>query len=138
MPKLSCIILVDDDSTTNYLNHSLLLRLEAADRLLTATNGQHALDLLHQHQPTTAAPDTLILLDVQMPVMDGYSFVETYAQLPASRHSIIVVTLTTPLPSHNITRLKQHNVAGFVHKPLTTEKVHQLLKTYFSHLEPDC
>jgi CheY-like chemotaxis protein len=90
MPLLSSILLVDDDSTTNYLNKILLLRLGVTERLFIAENGREALGLLAQ---THAA---LILLDTNMPVMGGIEFLEAYQQLPLSqRQAQVVVLLTT-------------------------------------------
>ncbi|MDF7815417.1 hypothetical protein [Hymenobacter sp. YC55] len=55
MPKLSSILLVDDNDTTNFLNGHLLKSLGVTDHVLTARNGQEALDLLARHctQPAT-------------------------------------------------------------------------------------
>lgn len=131
MDKLSCILLVDDDQTTNYLNQMLLGRLNVTERVLVAPNGQAALNLLQQ-LPVGAAP-ALILLDIHMPVMDGYAFTEAYAQLPPdARRAPVVAMLTTPLHPDNMARLQQHNIAGFLQKPLSAEKLTRLLRTHFS------
>lgn len=86
MTKLSSILLVDDDPTNNFLNQRLLRKLDAAESIMVAENGQEALTML---QKASAAPQpsypTLILLDVQMPVMGGLDFLRAYQQLPAAR-----------------------------------------------------
>ncbi|SHK77357.1 response regulator [Hymenobacter psychrotolerans] len=131
MDRLSCILLVDDDQTTTYLSQLLLERCNVADKILVASNGRAALDLLLQ-LPAGAAP-SLILLDVHMPVMDGYAFAEAYAQLPAAtRQALVVVMLTTPLHPASAARLQQHNVLAFVQKPLNADKLSRLLRTHFS------
>ena len=82
MQKLTCALLVDDDSTANYLNTLLLKRLAVTDKILVALNGQEALDMLAIHC-RDATPDcpALILLDIKMPVMDGFAFLAAYDQL---------------------------------------------------------
>ena len=94
MPKLSCALLVDDDQTTNYLNQLLLKRLDVAERLLVALNGQEALDLLQAHCHAIADDcPALVLLDVKMPVMDGFAFLQAYDQLLIPQKSAIVIIM---------------------------------------------
>lgn len=78
MPKLSCVLLVDDDPTTNFLNKLLLQRMEVAEQLLVAENGREALRTLTQTCLLAEAPvcPALILLDVNMPIMNGFAFLE--------------------------------------------------------------
>lgn len=133
MQKLTCALLVDDDQTTNYLNQLLLKRLGVTDKLLVASNGQEALDLLqiHCHQATDECP-VLILLDVKMPVMDGFAFLEAYDKLPLpQKQAIIIVMLTTSLHPQDVDRVQKLNIAGFLNKPLTEAKINDVLKSYF-------
>ncbi|KAA9332095.1 response regulator [Hymenobacter busanensis] len=138
MHKLSCVLLVDDDSTTNYLNQLLLTRLNIAEKLLVALNGQEALDLLEvQCQGASADCPMLVLLDVKMPVMDGFAFLEAFANLPlARREAIVIVMLTTSLHPLDVERIQRLNIAGFLNKPLTREKIDLILQEHFGHRLP--
>lgn len=80
MTKIACTLLVDDDDTANYLNKSLFKRLDATERLLVARNGLEALTLINRNCPGQDCP-ALILLDINMPVMNGFEFLEAYSQL---------------------------------------------------------
>ncbi|GAA4365608.1 response regulator [Hymenobacter saemangeumensis] len=134
MQKLSCALLVDDDQTTNYLNQLLLQRLDVARKLLVALNGQEALTLLQsQCQEASAESPVLVLLDVKMPVMDGFGFLEAYSQFPlAQKNAVIIVMLTTSLHPHDVERIQRLNIAGFLNKPLTEDKVRSILQRYYS------
>lgn len=136
MEKLPCVMLVDDDPVNNFLNQRLLEKLAVTNQLLVALNGQEAFALLDQHCPDKACP-ALILLDVNMPVMNGFEFLFTYQQLPrARREAIVVVMLTTSLHPQDVERGRQLHVASFLTKPLTEEKVNKLLEEHFGwHLE---
>ncbi|ALW85205.1 hypothetical protein AUC43_08920 [Hymenobacter sedentarius] len=139
MQKLTCVMLVDDDQTTNYLNQLLLKRLGVTDKLLVALNGQEALELVqsHCHEATPDNP-ALILLDVKMPVMDGFAFLAAYEKLQLERkYAIIIVMLTTSLHPQDVERVKQLNISGFLNKPLTEEKLNQVLKSYFDRQLPE-
>ena len=134
MTKLPAILLVDDDQTTNFLNRSLLQRLEIPDHILVAQDGQEALALLtEQCQPPAAQCPHLILLDVNMPGMNGIQFLEAYQQsfLDAQK-TIVIVMLTTSLHPRDVQRVEQlHAVSGFISKPLTAEKMQAILTKHF-------
>ncbi len=134
MAKLACTLLVDDDETTNYLNQLLFKRMDVTETLLVARNGQQALDLLHRHcqGPDSPTCPALILLDVKMPVMDGFEFLEVYARLPwARREATVVVMLTTSLNPQDVQRMQDLPIAGFLTKPLTKEKISQVMQQHF-------
>lgn len=134
MPKLSCALLVDDDQTTNYLNQLLLKRLSVTDKLLVALNGAEALQQLQLHgQSASEEQPILVLLDVKMPVMNGFEFLEAYDQLSLPhKRAIIIVMLTTSLHPQDVSRLEKLPIAGFLNKPLTKEKMDDILRTHFN------
>ena len=101
--------------------------------MLTALNGQLALDLLRIHcQPPAPDCPALVLLDINMPVMDGLAFLEAYQHLPAAeRQGTVVVMLTTSVNPRDLARLQGLPVAGFLSKPLTEAQVAQVLADHF-------
>lgn len=135
MEKLSSVLLVDDDSTNNFLNELLFKQLAITDRLLTAESGTQALDIIQQQ----AGPDepALILLDVNMPGMGGIAFLEAYRQLPESqRAATVIIMLTTTMDARDLSRLDELNIAGLVSKPLTKEKLDSILQLHFQRSLP--
>ena len=133
MPKLSCVLLVDDDPTTNFLHRKLLLRLGVTDEVRTALNGQEALDDLRACQDQHISSPALIFLDVNMPVMGGIAFLEAYQQLPpAQRSAVVVVMLTTSVNTRDQLRTEQLPVADYLTKPLTQQQVERVLAQHFA------
>lgn len=135
MEKLSSVLLVDDDSTNNFLNELLFKQLNVTDHLLTAEDGAKALDLIAH----TADPDepALIVLDVNMPGMGGIAFLEAYRQLPAAQHrATVIIMLTTTMDARDLSRLEELHIAGLVSKPLTQEKIDQILQLHFQRRLP--
>ncbi len=124
---------MDDDTTTNYLNESLLRSLRVTDQFIVARDGIEALALLESQcvAPTTSCP-ALILLDVNMPAMNGMEFLEAYQRLPQEhRDAIIIVVLTTSMNSADLARLDELPIAGLASKPLTPDKVNTILQLHF-------
>ena len=130
---LPVILLVDDDSTTNFLNQRLLGNLRVSREVREALNGAEALALLQAC--CREAPDTfpaLILLDLNMPVMDGFEFLEAYQQLPPGpRQHTIVVVLTTSRNPKDVERAQGLPISSYLTKPLTRDKISQLLLEHF-------
>jgi len=134
MQKLSSVLLVDDDPTTNYLNRKLLERLAVTEAIEVAQDGQQALNLLLERcrQAVPVARPALLLLDVKMPVMDGFEFLAAYEQLPLDcQQSVVIVVLTTSLHPQDVQRMERLPIAGFLSKPLTQEKISQVLQEHF-------
>jgi CheY-like chemotaxis protein len=139
MSTLSCTLLVDDDQTTNYLNQKLLQRMAVTNTVLVAGNGEEALELLHTHCEQAVSPTcpTLILLDMKMPRMNGFEFLRAYAQRPPGVNpAVIIIMLTTSLNPVDVAQMRDLPIAGYLTKPLTREKISQVLQQHFGYPAP--
>ncbi|MDB5234386.1 MAG: hypothetical protein JWR44_1379 [Hymenobacter sp.] len=140
MQKLASVLLVDDNATSNFLHELLLSQMEVAERIEVTENGAEALALLvcAYAAPAGTPYPALILLDVNMPVMDGTAFLEAYLQLsPVQQQASVIVLLTTTVHERELQRLRQLPVAGLVSKPLTRDKIHDLLHEHFQQPRPE-
>ncbi|MBU1719687.1 MAG: response regulator [Bacteroidetes bacterium] len=82
--KLKCILLVEDDHATNFLHKMILQKAGVAENILVALNGKEALTIIrdagNQTDGNSLKPD-LIFLDINMPIMNGWEFIEEYKKL---------------------------------------------------------
>lgn len=132
MQKLNCILLVDDDDITNFVHESLLEEADVTEEILVAKNGQEALNLLTQRFEESKEYPALIFLDINMPVMNGFEFLEKYQRLDESiKQSVHIVVLTTSLNIRDIERTRDTGIADFLNKPLTYEKLRGALEKHF-------
>jgi len=137
--KLTCILFIDDDEPTNFLNKMTVEESCCTEHVQVARNGQEALDYLTNsgHFQTGnnnfPRPD-LIFLDINMPGMDGWEFLEKYQQLPALQQgNIVMVMLTTSLnPDDEESARKHPVVSGFEHKPLGQDALNRILQECFA------
>lgn len=139
MRKLSGILLIDDDDTTNFLNQRLLNRMGVTDNIRTFVNGKQAFDYLYNlssnnYEQTTSnyfKPE-LIFLDINMPVMDGFEMLGLYEKLNKDFRRDIIMTVLTTSTHPQDTANTQNYAAEYITKPLTPEKVNILLEKYFT------
>jgi CheY-like chemotaxis protein len=133
--KLRCILFIDDDEPTNFFNKMTTEQSGCTDRVEVFQSGQEALDYLVGPFPS---PD-LIFLDINMPAMDGWEFLDMYKTLPrADKAKIVLVMLTTSLNPDDEAKTRDiEEVAGFEYKPLMESRLGGLLKKYFPHIFPD-
>ena len=134
MRKLSSVLLVDDDTMTNFLNELLLQKLTVADRVLVANDGYKALALLDEVLATARpAQPALILLDVKMPGLDGFGFLKAYQQLPAAQQqALTIIILTTSQDARDIARFYELPATSLLTKPLSEKKLQEVLDKYFA------
>ena len=128
--KLKHILLIDDDEVTNFIHENTLHEIDAAEHISTAENGSAALKQLKQ----AASLPELILLDINMPVMNGIDFLENFEAVAKKDYRpIIIIMLTTQLTNEDLDRLKilQHLVAGYLEKPVNNKSFQSLFKKYF-------
>ncbi len=118
--KLKCILLVDDDAATNYLHKRVVKEQNCTENIVTAENGEAALEYLRQLAAENKPPPELIFLDINMPIVNAWEFLEMYKDLPEEQKSkTVIVMLTTSLNPEDQERAGGFSeIASFKFKPL--------------------
>jgi CheY-like chemotaxis protein len=137
MKRINCILLVDDDESDNFFHQLTITEADLCNQLKIATDGAKALDyILKSGDPDQSLefprPD-IIFLDINMPRMNGFEFLEEYNKLDQKFKShILIVMLTTTLNPHDEQKaLEFEGVSEFRNKPLTTEMLCEIVEAYF-------
>lgn len=132
---LKTILLIDDDETTNYLNHRLLSRMELSEDIRVVTNGEEALGYLEKAfagVEQNPRPD-LIFVDIKMTVMDGFEFLEEYQKFtPEQKGETVMLMLTSSASFYDLEKLKKYpDVRRHYSKPLAEADVREIMQEYF-------
>jgi CheY-like chemotaxis protein len=126
--KVNCVLLVDDDYATNYIHKHVIKEANFAEHVIVVENGQEALDFLIATDNTTYIRPDIIFLDVNMPIMDGWEFLDFYAELDESlKCKMMVVLLSTSLlPADKLNSEINASIDQFISKPLTVDVLQEL------------
>jgi CheY-like chemotaxis protein len=134
------ILLIDDDETTNFLNSRTLKKAGIVRSIQITENGKDAINYLtcngkYNHIKAYPKPD-LVFLDINMPIMNGWEFLEAYDQLdPATKANVILIMLTTSLKKEDHSKAQTSKyVQGMVHKPLNQKTLGSIIAKHYDQL----
>ncbi len=134
MEKLNRILLVDDSRADNFLHKTIITKAEICNKIDVVLGGQEALDFLGTRTDDGYPQPDIIFLDINMPGMNGWEFLEHYKQLPKEQKGKeIVVMLTTSLNPEDRKRAEgMECISYFENKPLLEAKIKDIVKQFFA------
>jgi CheY-like chemotaxis protein len=126
MYKFKNVLLVDDDYVSNFIAEHLLQKHKIAENVFFSRNGDEALKLLKE---TKEFPE-LIFLDINMPVMDGFEFIEAFRKFNLDKNRTRIIIYTSSFNPKDIEMLNNMGFHDFIIKPFTEEKLQGMLKLF--------
>jgi CheY-like chemotaxis protein len=122
------VLLVDDDSVFNFLNTKMLHRIGVTSDIDVALNGEQAIKLFNGYFGGSKPLPDIILLDLNMPIMDGFSFLQAFRGLNLTNkdHVKIIVVSSSDNPS-DIRRAKELGACEHLTKPLDEQSLTRAL-----------
>ena len=129
MEKIKLVVFIDDDSATNFYHKIVVRESGLVEEVRFFSEPESALEFFENlaYQPNPIVPDA-IFLDINMPRMDGWEFLEAYAQISVEKSPIIIM-LSTSLNPDDATRAKENPlVKCFRNKPLEEQHLIELKK----------
>ena len=113
--KITSILVVDDDENDQFICDYTIRKFDPTIRVLKALDGAEALDILHRETPDA------IILDINMPVMNGFEFLDRYAE-EFEVHAPVVAMLTSSHLGKDRERAMQYSfVKSYFEKPLQAD-----------------
>ena len=125
------VLLIDDDEINNFISIKLIKKALLNTEIMACLNGKFAIDQLAdiQRKDPNKMPD-YILLDINMPIMNGWEFLEEFKRLnidPLCKSKIYIIS--SSVFSNDINKAKSYPlVKDFISKPLNVEKIKELFE----------
>ena len=132
--KLDCIMIVDDSPSDNFLHERMILRMGFAKHVVIMRTGHGAIDHLTNYDKKRCLPPQLILLDVEMPGMNGWEFLEAYDKLHESDKSADVIMMVASNEAPEVETIKANSaIKDYVVKPMDEEGLQGLMQMHYPH-----
>ncbi|MGB3618082.1 MAG: response regulator [Catalinimonas sp.] len=130
--KYNVVMLIDDNEIDNLINQKMIEASSIAEHVFTHTGARSAIEFLKNVEKMSNGdqsflPD-LIFLDIDMPLMDGFQFLEEFEKLSETvKAHCGVVMLTSSINPQDLNKAKRsHFVKKYINKPLTQENLEKL------------
>ena len=128
--ELKCIMLIDDNTDDNFFHEREIKKANHDNIVITKSSGKAALEYLNSRKEPHS---DLIFLDINMPGMNGWEFLEEYSKLATELQSqAIIIMLTTSDNADDLEKAKTWSViSDYITKPLTKEMIKDITDKYF-------
>jgi CheY-like chemotaxis protein len=122
-PKFERVMIIDDNVIDLYITKRLVIKNNFGKKVLEFSAADEALQYLQDHQEEQSLLPQIIFLDIYMPVISGFEFMETYDKLPVTlKKNCTVFIISSTIDENDIARsTKDKNITAFQVKPITKE-----------------
>ncbi|MEO3405500.1 response regulator [Mucilaginibacter sp. CAU 1740] len=128
MKKLDIACLIDDDTMYTYLLSKQMRLIDFCDSILVFNDGDEALRYL---RPIIETPETLpsvILLDINMPVLDGWQFLDEFTKFKIGKEITVYIVSSSIDQADHVKAASYKEVSNFYVKPITNDHLLEMLK----------
>ena len=123
-------IIIDDTELDHFIAKKMIEYAGKTSSIKSFFDGNEAIEYMVTNKPDVDTI-TLVFLDIYMPLMNGFEFIEAFESLdPQLQNKYYVIALTSTREPYDINRVKSHKgFKGMINKPITNEDLSVLLNT---------
>jgi len=122
-PQFETVMIIDDNTIDLYISSRLITKNNFGKKVLEHPNAMEALHYLKENQDNKTMLPQVIFVDIYMPMMSGFQFLEAYEELPLDlKNNCRIYILSSTIDDDDISRARRDkNVISFQVKPITRE-----------------
>jgi|AntRauTorckE5430_2_1112549.scaffolds.fasta_scaffold09860_1 CheY-like chemotaxis protein len=135
--KLPLVAIVDDDLIYQFMLSRIINRDNLAEKILTFPDGEKAIEYLTDNKATNENIPDVIFLDTNMPILDGWQFIEEYASMKAEiKKKVVIFMFSSSIdPSDAESASKISEISNYIIKPASSEEMKVIFDNYEGLLE---
>lgn len=132
MKKINTLCVIDDDDIYTFTIKRIIAKADVAEKTMFFHNGRVAIDFIKECIEVINKLPDLILLDLNMPVLDGWQFMEEFIRLiPRIGKKILVYIVSSSIDEDDIARAKAMNeISDFIVKPLNADDLRNIVSSF--------
>lgn len=127
MYKFTNACIIEDNPASVFWIKELMEEANFAEHILVYKNGHAAYEQLSSNIEDAAITPDIIFLDLNMPVMDGWQFLQAFTQLKPAKKILIYILTSSVDPEDTVKVLQYNNVQGYLVKPITETDLKKIL-----------
>lgn len=130
MVKINRVCIIDDDPIFVYGTKRLMKEVDFSDTVIVYENGQDGIDGLNEMTNNGEDLPSVIFLDLNMPIMNGWEFLEDFVKIPNhKRKKVAIYIISSSVDLRDLERIKNYKVVNnYILKPLSPEDLQNVLK----------
>ncbi len=130
MRTLTKICIVDDDDIYRFTIERTLESLELATKTMTFSDGEQAIKFISDHHNEDAKLPDIIFLDIDMPVMDGFQFMEEYEKIKSNvAKDMTIYMVSSSMDPVDIDSAKKiASISDYIVKPISSDRLKSILE----------
>ena len=130
--KIERIFLIDDDQVYQYLTKKVMEDSHIVKHIDVFSNGLQAIKHLESRIDEPSSLPEVIFLDLSMPVMDGWEFLDEFKRIANNiKKTIVIYIVSSSISPSDINKAnQQENVRDYIIKPITKKKFIELLENF--------
>ncbi|RFS13631.1 response regulator [Emticicia sp. C21] len=130
MRKINNAWIIDDDKILTYVLQRIMGSVDSFDKIEIFQNGKEAINHLSVVKKDPDSLPDLIILDINMPVMDGWQFLDEFEKIHLDKKiTLYIVSSSIDIQDHNKAK-KYKTVSDFLIKPIGKKQIEQMVASY--------